>query len=91
MLSYARSQKSNIYQMLKGYFTFAYNVAKRCVDVLHSMGLCVSYETICIALKENAEEVELKIQDMVWAQPVFYMGFARLIPLIATLTPRREA
>ena len=29
------------------------------------MSLCVSYETIYIVLKENNQEVELKIQDMV--------------------------
>lgn len=47
--------------MVKGYFTFAYNVAKECIDILHSMGLCVLYKIICITLKENAKEVELKI------------------------------
>ena len=65
MLSYTRSQKFNIYQMVKNYFTFIYNVAKKYVDVLYSMGLCVSYEIIRIILKENAKEVEWKIQDMV--------------------------
>lgn len=57
--------------MVKGHFTFAYNVAKSCVDVLYSMGLCVLYETIRVALKENAKEVELKIQDMVWHNRFF--------------------
>lgn len=71
MLSYARSQKSNIYQIVKGHFTFIYKVAKRCIDVLHFTGLCVSYETICIALKENTKEVELKIRDMVWHNRFF--------------------
>ena len=51
--------------MVKSYFTFAYNIAKRYIDVLHSMGLCMSYETIQIALKENPKEVERKIQDMI--------------------------
>ena len=71
MLSYARNQRSNVYQMVKGYFTFVYNVAKRCIDVLHFMGLCVSYKTIRVALKDNAKEVELKIQDMVWHNRFF--------------------
>lgn len=52
MLSYAKSQRSNVYQMVKGHFTFAYNVAKRCVDVLHSMDLCMPYETIRVTLKK---------------------------------------
>lgn len=65
MLSYTRSQRSNIYQMIKGYFIFVYNVAKRYIDVLYSMGLCVLYKTIQVALKENIKEVEWKIQDKV--------------------------
>lgn len=61
MFSYGQSQRFNIHQMIKSHFTFAYNVAKRYVDILHSMGLCISYETICIALKNNTKEIELKI------------------------------
>lgn len=36
-------------------------MTKRCVDILHLISFCESYETIFIALKENANEVELKI------------------------------
>lgn len=57
--------------MVKGYFTFIYNVAKKCVDILHFMGLCVLYKIICIALKKNAKEVELKIRDMIWHNRFF--------------------
>ena len=71
ILSYTKSQSSNVYQILKGHFTFAYNVAKRCIDVLHFMGLCVSYKTVWVALNENVKEVELKIQDMVWHNRFF--------------------
>lgn len=60
--------------MVKGYFTFTYNIAKRCVDILQSMGLCISYKTICVALKEYAKEGELKIQDMIW-QNEFFISF----------------
>ena len=61
MLSYVKNQRSNVYQIVKSYFTFTYNVAKRCVDVLNSIGLCMSYETIRVALKKNVKEIELKI------------------------------
>lgn len=71
MLSYVQTQKSKIYQIVKANFTFAYNVAKKCQDILHSIGLCILYMTICVALKENAKEVELKIKDLVWYNRFF--------------------
>ena len=57
--------------MIKSCFPFAYNVAKKCVDVLHSMVFFVLYKTICVALKKNAKGLELKIQDMVWHNRFF--------------------
>ncbi len=56
ILSYAKSQRSNVYQMVKGHFIFVYNVAKRGVDVLHSMGLYMSYEIIRVALKKMSKK-----------------------------------
>ena len=38
-----------------GYFLFASNTAKRCVEVLHRLGLSVSYETVVSALRRNGE------------------------------------
>ena len=63
--------------MVKGHFIFLYNVAKKCVDVLHSMGFCVLYKIIWVALKENAKEVKLKIQDIVWHNR-FIISFANM-------------
>ena len=55
----------------KWLFSFIYNVAKRCVDVLYSMSLCVLYKTFQVTLKENAKEIKLKIQDMAWHNRFF--------------------
>lgn len=71
MLSYAKSQKSNVYQMIKSHFTFAYNVVKRCVNILHFISLCVLYKIIYTVLKENAKEVKLKIKNMIWHNRFF--------------------
>ena len=60
--------------MVKGHFTFIYNVAKRCIDVFYFMGFCISYEIIWLTLKENTKEVEVKIQDMMW-QNRFFISF----------------
>ena len=57
--------------MVKSYFTFVYNIAKKCIDVLYSMGFYMSYKIIRIVLKENAKEVELKIQNMIWHKRYF--------------------
>ncbi len=35
MLSYSRRQQSNLLQMIMGYFLFANNVPKRCIESLH--------------------------------------------------------
>lgn len=61
-----KHQRVNVYRMVKDYFTFAYNVTKRCINVLHSMGFYVSYETIQVAFKENTKEIKIKIQNIVW-------------------------
>lgn len=35
------------------------------------MSFCILYKTICIVLKENIKEIELKIRDMVWYNRFF--------------------
>lgn len=57
--------------MVKSYFIFVYNVTKRYVDNLHFMDLYILYMTICVALKENSNEVKLKIQNMVYHNRFF--------------------
>lgn len=38
-----------------GYFLYASNTAKRCIEVLHRLGLSISYETVISALRRNGE------------------------------------
>lgn len=44
-----------------GYFLFASNTAKRCVEVLHRLGLSIAYETVISALRRNGEAAITKL------------------------------
>lgn len=66
MLSYAHSARSNVLQMVLGYYSFAQNTKKRCVEVLHRLGILVSYETIRVILKVNALAVKTRLKELVW-------------------------
>lgn len=74
MLSYANSERSNVLQMVLGYYSFAQNVKKRCVEVLHRLGVLVSYETIRVILKFNASAVKTRLKELVW-QDRFFLSF----------------
>lgn len=54
----------------KSHFIFIYNVTNKCLDVLHSIGLCVLYRTICVTLKKNAKRINMRYS---LAQSVFYI------------------
>ena len=65
MLCYGRSDRSNALQGLLSYFLFAINTAKRCVEVLHRLGLSVAYETVIRALRDNGEASHRKLLESV--------------------------
>lgn len=55
MLAYSRSKYANLPQMVAGYFAFAQNVLKRCIEVFHKRGLLVTSKTVRRALTANRE------------------------------------
>lgn len=71
MLSYAQNHQSNVLQMATGYFAYADNTSKRMVEILHRMGLLVTYETIRRALKENAKAISKQLEDKAWKSRFF--------------------
>ncbi len=46
MLCYAKNQRSNILQVMAGYFAYADNTTKRMVENLYCIGFLVTYETV---------------------------------------------
>lgn len=46
-IGYRRNKNANLLQIVNGYFAFAQNIPKRCLEVFHQMGLIVSGETVC--------------------------------------------
>lgn len=65
LLSYARSEKTNIFQAIVGHAAFAYNIPKRAIETFHQMGVIVSYESIRRALAANANAVEAEMREKV--------------------------
>ena len=61
----AKSDRSNALQGIVGYFLFASNTAKWCVEVLHHLGLTVAYRTMNSALRFNAEASLVKMREVV--------------------------
>lgn len=71
MLSYARNQHSNIFQMTAGNWAFADNATKRMTKILHCMRILVTYQTIWEALWANAEAQRAVLQEKVWHKRFF--------------------
>lgn len=57
MLAYSRSKDANLLQMVAGYFAFAQNMPKWCVEVFHKMSLLVTSETVRQELTANSKAV----------------------------------
>ena len=65
LLSYARSEQSNVFQTIVGHAAFAHNILKCTIETFHQIGLTVFYENICCALAANANAVEKEIKEKV--------------------------
>ena len=50
-----RSAQPAVLPDMRGYFLFASNTAKRCIEVLRRLSISVLYETIISALRRNGE------------------------------------
>ena len=71
MLSYARNMRSNILQIAMGYFAFANNSTKQMIEILHCLGMQVTYETIWQILQENADKTSALLQEKAWSRRSF--------------------
>lgn len=73
MLSYARNAWSNILQTAMGYFAFANNATKQMIEILHCMGLLVTYETVRLILQGIAEKTAVLLQEKAQSWRFFYI------------------
>ena len=74
MLCYGCNKRSNLLQTIIRYFAFANNVPKRCMEVLHQMGLFTSYEQILRTLRANKVAVETSLAEKV-AKDCFFISY----------------
>ena len=75
LLCYAKNDRPNALQGIVGYFLFASNTAKRCVEVLNRLGLTVTYKTVNSALKYNAEASLKKMREVVRSRRFSVAGY----------------
>lgn len=71
VLSYSRSERTNLFQMMNGHFLFANHVPKRTIEFLYQMGLVVSNETIRRALQINARAILSMLDERIKNQQFF--------------------
>lgn len=57
MLSYLYDQQSNLLQLIIGHFSFANNIPKHCMELLHQIKIVMSSKTIYQALKTNTDPI----------------------------------
>ena len=74
-LLYAKNDGFNALQGNMGYFLFASNTAKRCVEVLHRLGLTVTYTTVNSALKYKAKASLKKMREVVRSRRFSVAGY----------------
>ena len=65
---------SNVLQMVLGYYSFAQNVKKHCIEVLYKLEVLISYKIICVILKFNASAMKTRLKKLVW-QNCFFLLF----------------
>ncbi|MCJ1342648.1 hypothetical protein MMC31_000835 [Peltigera leucophlebia] len=73
LLGYTYNKNINLLQVVNRYFGFAQNVPKRCIEVLHQMGVMVSGETICRSLQYNATAIVELLKDLVANEAFFVL------------------
>ena len=75
VLSYARSQKSNLLQSHVGYFLAASRTPKAVLEVLHRCGLSVKYETVTDTFRNVAKLSVEDLKKFASTFPSFFVSF----------------
>ncbi len=71
VLSYSRSKRTNLFQILNRHYLFANHVPKRTMESLHQMGIVVSSETVWRALQVNAQAILSRLEKRAQSQYLF--------------------
>jgi hypothetical protein len=75
MLCYARSQKVNLVQAHTGFFLIASKASKPVIEVLHCMGLSMSYESITTAMRNVADGAARDLRAWCQTMPALLVSF----------------
>jgi hypothetical protein len=75
VLSYARSQKSNLLQTHVGYFLAASRTPKAVIEVLHRLGLSLKYDSITDPFRNVAKLSAEDLKTFVSTFPSFFVSF----------------
>jgi hypothetical protein len=75
ILAYTRSQKSNMLQGQIGYFLVASKTPKPVIEVLHRLGVSVTYETVLKKFKKIAEIAAVDLRIWAALMLAFFISF----------------
>jgi Family of unknown function (DUF6589) len=74
-MCYAKKSSANLYQMVLGYYLVSANTPKRVFEVLHSLGISVSYSSVIRTMKTIAEKAFQSLRNLPSEQPRFWISF----------------
>lgn len=76
--TYGRSQRANSLAGMVGYYLSACNTGKRAIANLNALGVCVSYESVIVALRSTAVSVREMVRKMCTTTP-FFISFDNMV------------
>ena len=74
-MCYAKSSSANLYQIVLGYYLVSANTPKRVFEVLHLLGVSVSYNSVVRTMKTIAKKALQNLQTLPSEQPQFWISF----------------
>ena len=77
-LVHCRSQKKNLLAANVGYFLFASKTPKRVIEIIHRLGLSISYESIVHTLRRLAKQAAFDLRKWAASCPAFFISFDNL-------------
>jgi hypothetical protein len=61
LTAFCRSRESNVLQTMIGFYLFSTNTRKRVMGVFDHLGICISYDAVREALRNNAQKVRTEL------------------------------
>jgi hypothetical protein len=77
LTTFCRSRESNVLQTMIGFYLFSTSTGKRVMGVFDHLGICISYDAVREALRNNAQKVRTELCARAafrWTTDLAYIG-----------------